>query len=92
MLLPLEQLQSDLANPTSQSPESGARAARRERQGVRERGEALNARRSRATTPFDPDAALLTSVLRCSLVMAETDAQRLRCKNAKALRLTIELS
>ena len=38
----------------------------------------------------DEDARLLERVYRRSLTTAETDARRLRRKNAKALRLAIE--
>ena len=72
-----------------------ARAARRERQRARKReaaGETLAARWARASTPMDPEAMLLVSVLRRSLMTAETDARRLRRKNAKPLWLTIKLS
>jgi hypothetical protein len=44
------------------------------------------------SVPVDPEAALLASVLRCSLTMAETDVRRLHLKNVNALRLAIELS
>ena len=40
----------------------------------------------------DLEAVFLVSVLRHSLTTAETDTQRLCRKNAKALRLAIELS
>ena len=40
----------------------------------------------------DFEAALLALVLRRSLKMAETDVRHLRCRNAKVLRPTIELS
>ena len=42
--------------------------------------------------PVDPEVALLASVIRRSLTTAETDARRLRRKNANTLRLAIELS
>lgn len=40
----------------------------------------------------DKDEQLLSWVYRCSLTTAETDARRLRRKNAKARRLAIEQS
>ena len=52
----------------------------------------MSARYSRMSAPIDPEAALLVSVLCHSLTAAETDAWRLRHKNAKMLRLAIELS
>ena len=55
-------------------------------------GETLVTRWAHASTLMDPEAMLLVSVLRRSLMTAETDARRLRRKNAKALRLAIELS
>ncbi|KAE8806502.1 hypothetical protein D1007_17312 [Hordeum vulgare] len=48
--------------------------------------------RSRASAPVDPKDAHLTSVLRRSLTTAETDVRRLLHKNAKALRLVMEVS
>ena len=42
--------------------------------------------------PIDPESALVASVLRRSLRMVEMDVWRLRHKNAKVLRLAIELS
>lgn len=38
---------------------------------------------------MDPEDALLASVLRRFLTLAETNARRLHHRNAKALRLTI---
>ncbi|KAE8804207.1 Polygalacturonase ADPG1 [Hordeum vulgare] len=52
----------------------------------------MTACRSRASAPVEHEDVLLVSVLRRSFTPAKTDTHRLRCRNAKALRLAIELS
>ncbi|KAE8779032.1 hypothetical protein D1007_47986 [Hordeum vulgare] len=76
----------------TRTPGSKALAAHRERHRSRERGKALATRRSTSSEPVDPEDALLAGVLRRLLRTTETDARRLRRKNAKALRLAIQLS
>jgi hypothetical protein len=78
----------------TRTPESEARAAHRERQRARERDVAEQSTRRRRGMEADPDedARLLAWVYCRSLTTAETDARRLRRKNAKALRLAIEQS
>ncbi|KAE8773097.1 Phosphorylated carbohydrates phosphatase [Hordeum vulgare] len=69
-----------------------ARAVCRERQRTKERETIEQFTRHRRGMPTEPDEdeRLLTWVYHRSLVMAETNARRLRRKNAKALRLAIE--
>ncbi|KAE8794401.1 hypothetical protein D1007_30844 [Hordeum vulgare] len=73
----------------TRTSESEARGARRERQQERERGEALVVRRSTLSASVDPEDTLLTGVLCRSLMTVESDARRLRRKNADALQLAI---
>ncbi|KAE8818215.1 hypothetical protein D1007_04093 [Hordeum vulgare] len=76
----------------TRTPEPEARATRRERQQNREKGEALASRRSTLSASVDYEDALLAGVLRRSLTTTESDARRLRRKNADTLQLAIQLS
>ncbi|KAE8818345.1 Phosphorylated carbohydrates phosphatase [Hordeum vulgare] len=78
----------------TRNPKSEARVARLERQQTREREAAeqsMHHPRVMSAKP-DEDVRLLAWVYRRSLMMADTDAQRFRQKNAEALRLAIEQS
>ncbi|KAE8816585.1 hypothetical protein D1007_05925 [Hordeum vulgare] len=76
----------------TRTPEYEVRATRLERHWERERGEVVASRLSTLSALVDPENALLAGVLRRSLTTTESDARRLRRKNADVLRLAIQLS
>ncbi|KAE8798502.1 Phosphorylated carbohydrates phosphatase [Hordeum vulgare] len=78
----------------TRTPKSEACTARRERQRARERDVTKQSTHGCRGMPVEPDEdeRLLSWVHRRALMMADTEARRLRWKNAKALRLAIEQS
>ncbi|KAE8802632.1 hypothetical protein D1007_21668 [Hordeum vulgare] len=75
----------------TRTPDSEARAPRHKRQRKKER-RGVGPRRSTLNASVDPKDTLLASALCCSLTTAESDARRLRLKNANALQVAIQLS